>query len=867
MTAEQAGPVRVDPHSVLARIADWHARGRQRPVGAVAAPGRRPTLFVANEVLIDARDRDLVERLTREHGAEAIRPRPLPPSPIDRVRDVSIDAMPVAARVRFPPEFALPDAAARVAGAMRGPVRETTITSAQAASVAALVLEHAAAGHPIALNLFGVPAALPLASAQEGGGSNPFTWPVFAGHTRVVEAWQLIESYRALRSGSGPVWIAILDGGFWLDAAGAPGVPAGQTASDFGGGVLQINLMDESARAGGTNPNKCSGGSDCPWHGNGVASAAAARVGNSVGAAGTGGTVAQPAFFRSDLSVDQILRCLQFCTAWGLDVVNMSFSIEPFLGFPFNFQPWDETFQFAADHGVIVIASAGNDGERLPDNDYRPATRTPGVITVGALAPDNSAAGYSNYGPSVSIWAPGLVPVAPDPDNPNGSDGSGTSIAAPFVAGVVAMLRFVNDALGSAPVRDLLVNTGWPGAGHVSRGIDAAAAVFAAMGNQLPADREPNDSSAAAAELWPVGPDGSLAPGAGGLTTRSHAGDADWWKFTVAHFSRVRVSAEWYQPLGNFGIDFFADDPDSRAPGEIDKRTSITNGTVFLNGLLAPGTYRLRVTGSGATAYRLTVKLTLAPLRGDRFEQNDSFARAARFVFRWPTGPISPYLIPTYGPGYYDATLHQGLDFSGGTIVANPDFFHFDVPVSSVFAIPTIRIADTDAPIDVALYDADEALLQSWPGVRRVVIEPTQGSRYLRISGASPTRYSLDVDLRVDRDAVPQNWEEIGLSPLPDWWGDPLLRVRDRVRHFVVTVGDDVVSRAPVVFQMPGEAFGVEVLDLAGRVVGHGERVGRGRVQVAAEGLAAGRYVVRVTRSGDVAAGAAKLRLGPGRIG
>ena len=143
------------------------------------------------------------------------------------------------------------------------------MTSEGAACVASLVARLVAEGRQIGLNALGSSEAMPLASAQEGlgqsGGSDPFAWPVFSGRSRIVQAWQLVESVRAVSSVAPVVWIAILDGGFWLDAAGIPLVAAGQSASDFGGGVPQINLLDETgANASGTNPNKCKDAScDC----------------------------------------------------------------------------------------------------------------------------------------------------------------------------------------------------------------------------------------------------------------------------------------------------------------------------------------------------------------------------------------------------------------------------------------------------------------------------------------------------------------------------------------------------------------------------------------------------------------------------
>ncbi|MBK7591997.1 MAG: hypothetical protein IPI27_12095 [Betaproteobacteria bacterium] len=185
------------------------------------------------------------------------------------------------------------------------------MSSEGAARLAALVGRYVADGRGIGLNALGSTVAMPLDSStaaeavNQSGGANPFGWACFSGRSRIAQAWQLVESARAISSIQPVVWIAILDGGFWLDAAGLPMSPPGQSASDFGSGVVQINLLDENANASGTNPNKC-GNSSCMWHGNSVASAAVATVNNGLGAAGSGGTVGRPVAFRTRISEDQV---------------------------------------------------------------------------------------------------------------------------------------------------------------------------------------------------------------------------------------------------------------------------------------------------------------------------------------------------------------------------------------------------------------------------------------------------------------------------------------------------------------------------------------------------------------------------------
>lgn len=858
--------VPIDEGGLLARYAQWRSRTTGRQIAALGPEDATATCYVADEVVVDGADRDLVDELVGRHGAEVILDRALPDPPEQlhaKHRDVA-DEAPEAVRMRFsrPPRVdSQDDLLQRAVRDGRDVDGRVVATSELGAAVAAMATQFALDGRPIGLNLLGEPLSMPLASATEGNvpgvGANPFAWTAFAGRSRMVEAWQLMDSIRQLRSDPFVV-LAVLDRGFWLDASGAPIVAPGQPASDLGAGVMQINLTNEGTPAGGMAP------SGMAWHGNAVASSGAGIVNNAAGAAGSGGTVATPMLFLTDISIDQILRCVRMCAAWGIDVLNMSIGTwgQTELWFPTS--SWDNTFQFAADNDVVMVAAAGNDNLDLPDDrNIRPATRTPGVLTVGALDAADNKAGFSNHGSSVNLWAPGTaIPVAPDGNNPAGSRPSGTSFAAPIVAGVAAMMRSANQSLSAHDIRRLLVETAWNGAGPVGKGMDAFAALFAAVQQTLPDTNEPNNTAATARELVPTGPGGALQPGLGPFTARSTANDPDYWHFTVERFSTVTVAVAWYERLGKLFVAVESDDPDARGPDEMTRGGSLGAGRSTLTGLLPPGGYRVRVGGAGVTGYRLQVTRASAALAQDQFEVNDSFESAARMLFVAPPWPF--LALRTWGPGTYDATLHAQLFLSpwiGGRtkLGTNDDWFRLDVPASRIFSQPTVSVYDADQPVDVELYDASRAVLRSWTGLRAMTDHPPPGSTcYLRVSGKRVTRYRISTRMTADPTKIPGPLQE-ELELIPKWWGDPPpVELFNPITHYLHEVGEDRGEGPALVFAGAADDLRIELLDAEGSVIREARETDEALL-LDTEGLDSGAYVVRVSRFTD----GAQLRMLP----
>ncbi|MFD9729702.1 type VII secretion-associated serine protease mycosin [Streptomyces sp. NPDC059072] len=138
----------------------------------------------------------------------------------------------------------------------------------------------------------------------------------------------------------------------------------------------------------------------------------------------------------------------------GADVINLSLGDDS--DSAHHEAGEDEAVQYALSKGVVVVASAGNGGESGDRVSYPAAY--PGVIAVTAVDRRGRKARFSTRNWYATVSAPGVDVVIADPDR-SYYEGWGTSAAAAFVSGAVALIRAAHPELSPAQIKRLLEET------------------------------------------------------------------------------------------------------------------------------------------------------------------------------------------------------------------------------------------------------------------------------------------------------------------------------------------------------------------------------------------------------------------------
>jgi subtilisin family serine protease len=139
-------------------------------------------------------------------------------------------------------------------------------------------------------------------------------------------------------------------------------------------------------------------------------------------------------------NLSDILRAIYYGVENGANAFNMSFDISTYSA------ELDKANRYAAQQGVVSVASVGNDGKAVM---VYPAGLH-NVMGIASTTNDDTISSFSNYGqPPVWVGSPGEGIVTTYPFATYAA-GWGTSFSSPFVSGTVGLLREINTNLKQA---------------------------------------------------------------------------------------------------------------------------------------------------------------------------------------------------------------------------------------------------------------------------------------------------------------------------------------------------------------------------------------------------------------------------------
>ncbi|MEA2630470.1 MAG: thermitase, partial [Chloroflexota bacterium] len=156
-------------------------------------------------------------------------------------------------------------------------------------------------------------------------------------------------------------------------------------------------------------------------------------------------------------STDAAVNAIMFAVNHGARVINASWGGNQYS------QAMLQAISYANSRGVVFVTAAGNDGinnDAMPAN-YPADYRLPNELVVAAIDQSGNLAGFSDYGAStVDLAAPGVDIWSTVPGG--FASYSGTSMATPFVTGVVSLLAGQNPGLGASALVQRVIATAKP---------------------------------------------------------------------------------------------------------------------------------------------------------------------------------------------------------------------------------------------------------------------------------------------------------------------------------------------------------------------------------------------------------------------
>ena len=187
------------------------------------------------------------------------------------------------------------------------------------------------------------------------------------------------------------------------------------------------------------------------YHGTHVAGVVGAVINNNAGIAG----MAQAQLMAVKVMNDSgegtdsyVASGIRWAVDNGADIITMSLGVDGMS------TTLNNMINYASNHGVVMVAASGNSGTSVISY---PAAY-PKVIAVGAVDSSERRASFSNFGDALDVMAPG-VSIYSTQLGTGYQYLSGTSTAAPFVAGLAALMLTVNPALTPVEIGDIINST------------------------------------------------------------------------------------------------------------------------------------------------------------------------------------------------------------------------------------------------------------------------------------------------------------------------------------------------------------------------------------------------------------------------
>ncbi len=281
----------------------------------------------------------------------------------------------------------------------------------------------------------------------------------------VKEAWNSMKSYDKQE-----VVVAIIDTGvdylhsdlssdMWVNEAEIPG---DNIDNDHNGYIDDINGWDfyhddaSICHYSYIEDKRVADSNDLDNHGTHIAGIIAAVADNKIGIAGIASNIDIKIMSlkinggkNASGKMSDAIEAIQYASKMGADICNLSWGTTVYS---------EQLYEVMKESDMLFVAAAGNDGT---DNDeiplYPSSFKLDNIISVASISPDGEMSAYSNYGKeSVDIAAPGSDIYSTVIGGYEMM--SGSSMAAPQVTAVAALLYACNDELSASDAKELILN-------------------------------------------------------------------------------------------------------------------------------------------------------------------------------------------------------------------------------------------------------------------------------------------------------------------------------------------------------------------------------------------------------------------------